>query len=89
MLKQGTLLGVMLAALWFAAFTVPAGAQQGQQGGNSQGQQGGGGQGQQGGGYPKPRTSATEMTGLGLFAATLAGTGVYVLRRRSKAKPSA
>jgi len=87
-MKQGTLLGVMLIALWFAALTVPAGAQQGQQGGNSQGQQGGNSQGQQGGGN-RYRTSATEMTGFGLFAASLTGASIYLVRRRSKAKTTA
>ncbi len=86
MMKQSTLLGVMLVALWFGSIAVSAGAQQG---GNSQGQQGGNSQGQQGG-DSRYHTSAKEMTGLGLFAATLTGAGVYlVVRRRSKAKTSA
>ena len=51
------------------------------QGGNGQG---GNGQGQNGGGGSTPRISATEMNMLGLAAASILGTGIYLVRRSGK-----
>ncbi len=98
-MKQIRLISVIAIALYFVTFTMPAGAQHydhtptstattSGQGGNSQGgNQGGQGGNQNGQGYS---TSATEMTGIGLVAASLIGAGIfYFVRRRNNPKTSA